>query len=622
VPAWVGAGADRADGLDGPVSAQVAPTSLLPVLGFGEDAGVQIDLPRLIGTRLLIQAASGGGKSWAMRSLLEQLHGLVQQFILDWEGEFATLRERFAYALVGGEGADLPARPETAAALCRRLLELGVSAVLDLSSLRVEERQSFAEAFLGELMRIPRALWRPLIVAIDEAHLLCPEAGQGEASSRQAVIDLCTLGRKRGFCAVLATQRIAKVSNHALAELGNVLIGPTSFTVDVRRAAETLGFGRGQAESLKRLDPGQFWAFGPAVSREPLLVRTGAVLTSHPEPGGIAPPAPPAPEAIRSLLSELGDLSPASDAEGEASAAPCDHGVIDALLLGNAEALDRLERERDVALAQLWEAQHEREERSARQRRAYGVLYGMAQSSLTDLTKLTAELARRAGVGDDGFLTSGEADSSPAEPAAAPDDGTSAPELAAPLGAVPEASGGAPEPLEASAPELSARNVERSPVGRILDACAALERVGFERPLDRLAVAVLAGFSPTGGHFGRLVRQMVERGELLSLRGGLALSEEGWARARELPIEGLDHYQALWLLRLDGAPLRVFEALLEGCPRGEPAAREALAQWAGLTADGGHYGRALRRLRDLGFVWTPSRGEVQASALLYPPGLR
>jgi hypothetical protein len=50
---------------------------------------------------MLIQANSGGGKSRAIRQLLEQTHGRVQQLVLDPEGEFATLRERFDYVLAG-----------------------------------------------------------------------------------------------------------------------------------------------------------------------------------------------------------------------------------------------------------------------------------------------------------------------------------------------------------------------------------------------------------------------------------------------------------------------------------------------------------------------------------------
>ena len=47
---------------------------------------------------------------------------------------------------------------------------------------------------------------------------------------------------------------------------------------------------------------------GPALAREPVLVRTGPVQTTHPQPGRVAPPVPPPPEAIRALLGQLRDL--------------------------------------------------------------------------------------------------------------------------------------------------------------------------------------------------------------------------------------------------------------------------------------------------------------------------
>lgn len=56
-----------------------------PLLGHatGDGAAVAIDVDRLIKSRTLLTANSGGGKSWALRRLLEQTHGTVQQLVLD-----------------------------------------------------------------------------------------------------------------------------------------------------------------------------------------------------------------------------------------------------------------------------------------------------------------------------------------------------------------------------------------------------------------------------------------------------------------------------------------------------------------------------------------------------------
>ena len=71
-----------------------------PTIGKTSDGkALHIDVDRLIISRALIQANSGAGKSWAIRRLLEQTHGRVQHLVLDVEGEFYTLRERYETGL-------------------------------------------------------------------------------------------------------------------------------------------------------------------------------------------------------------------------------------------------------------------------------------------------------------------------------------------------------------------------------------------------------------------------------------------------------------------------------------------------------------------------------------------
>src|SRR2546425_11450362 len=225
---------------------------------------VNIDLPTLLDTRLLVQANSGGGKSWLIRRLLEQSHGKVQQIVIDLEGEFATLREKYDYVLAGKEG-DTPADPRSAGLLAKKLLELNVSAIIDLYELHLQERKLFVRLFLESMINAPKQLWHPCFVVIDEAHKFCPEKEQSEASS--AVIDLATLGRKRGYCAILATQRLSKLHKDAAAECNNKLIGRTTLDVDMKRASEELGFTtKEQALTLRELQAGEFFAFGPAIS--------------------------------------------------------------------------------------------------------------------------------------------------------------------------------------------------------------------------------------------------------------------------------------------------------------------------------------------------------------------
>src|SRR5688572_10180708 len=94
----------------------------------GDRAG-DVALPdQLIGSRVIVQGASGAGKTYVIRRILEETHGRMQHFVLDVEDELFTLREKFDYVLIGGDGADAPISEETAAELALTLLELGVSA--------------------------------------------------------------------------------------------------------------------------------------------------------------------------------------------------------------------------------------------------------------------------------------------------------------------------------------------------------------------------------------------------------------------------------------------------------------------------------------------------------------
>jgi len=200
---------------------------------------VKIDLAKLISTRLLIQANSGGGKSWLIRRLLEQSHGKIQQVVLDLEGEFSTLREKYDYLLVGKNG-EIPANIQTAELLAIKLLKLNVSTIIDLSELKHHERITFVKRFLDSLIGAPRELWHTCLIIVDEAHQFCPEKTKSESAN--SVIDLQTRGRKRGFCGVLATQRISKLHKDAAAECNNVLVGMRFLYFERKRASDDLQF--------------------------------------------------------------------------------------------------------------------------------------------------------------------------------------------------------------------------------------------------------------------------------------------------------------------------------------------------------------------------------------------
>jgi len=257
---------------------------LLGALEGNKNIGVSIDLPKLLEGRLLIQGVSGAGKSWTMRRLLEQCAGRIQQLVIDPEGEFKTLADELGYLYVQGHTLNCPALGE----LARRVRKNRISVVIDLSEVRREDQMRAVAAIFHALVECPQDMWHPAIVAVDEAHLFAPLGTQGqEASSVRkasiaAFVDLMSRGRKRGLAGVLATQRLARLSKSVASEVHNFLIGMNTLDLDVKRAAETIGWDMRKAyDRLPLLRPGEFVATGPAFSLSPVEISIGEVKSRH-----------------------------------------------------------------------------------------------------------------------------------------------------------------------------------------------------------------------------------------------------------------------------------------------------------------------------------------------------
>ena len=320
----------------GNVDLPVKPSFALPSLRPGDvhvgglDTGgeLSLELRKLIEGRLLIQGASGAGKSWTLRRLLEQTAGQVQQILIDPEGEFRDLGEKLGMLHLEGHRLDI-ATLALAAARCR---EHRVSILLDLSELDREDQMKTVAAFFPALIQAPREHWHPVLVAVDEAHLFAPFGGHTEATAVrkaaiQALTDLMSRGRKRGLAGVLATQRIARMAKSVVSEVHNFMVGLNTLDLDIRRAAETIGWDARKAfDRLPLLAPGEFVVVGPAFSRSPAMAKVGSIETQH---RGATPqieaPTSIAPPAAAQLLDLDGLLQvSAADAatRSEAAAAP------------------------------------------------------------------------------------------------------------------------------------------------------------------------------------------------------------------------------------------------------------------------------------------------------------
>lgn len=272
-------------------------------MGEARGAGTaQMDLEELLATRLLVQGNSGSGKSHLLRRLLEQSAPWVQQCIIDPEGDFVTLADKFGHLVV-----DATRSEAELTRIANRVRQHRVSVVVNLEGLDAEQQMRAAAAFLGGMFDADRDYWYPVLVVVDEAQLFAP-AASGEVSdearkvSLGAMTNLMCRGRKRGLAGVIATQRLAKLAKNVAAEASNFLMGRTFLDIDMARAADLLGMDRRQAEQFRDLARGHFVALGPAISRRPLPVIIGPVETSARSTSPKLTPLPEAPADAADLI--------------------------------------------------------------------------------------------------------------------------------------------------------------------------------------------------------------------------------------------------------------------------------------------------------------------------------
>lgn len=559
-------------------------------IGQTNTRALTLDVSALLEGGGFITASSGLGKSWLLRLLIERTIPHVQNIVIDPEGEFNTLRERFDMLLVG-VGGEVAAEVRSARLLARKLAELKLSAVIDLYDLGTwDERRRYVAEFLSGLMAVPKSLYHPILVAVDEAHQFAPKSGgksdEPAGLSLRAMNELASAGRKRGFRLVAASQRITKIHNDTIADLKTRFIGGATLDTDQQRAADELGFAtKAERVALRDLDPGEFYAYGPAVGRGLHRFKSDKVATTHPKTGQhkLAAP-PPTPDAIKQLAEALADL-PAQAQEEADELASLKRRVV--------------EQERQLRARPVQTVAEKVVERVE--------VPVLKDADVARLGEVAGQLASMATVLQ-GAATevSGALRAFAARPAARMPLATQRPVTAAPV-ARPVA------PARATADtDTTLRAGER----KMLQALAQRHPLRYTRS----QLGTLAGFAPRGGTFQTYFGTLKRAGYIVESGGEV-----------EITIAGLDYLGAdvpaaptttaemlaMWRARLRAGEVKMLDVLVEAYPDG--MSREMLGELSGFTHSGGTFQTYLGTLRRNGLVEV--RGDVVgASETLFVGG--
>ncbi len=161
--------------------------------------------------------------------------------------------------------------------------------VVDISDLAHAEEQAVTVTTILEHLWRRREDRNPVLVAIDEAHTVCPAEPTSKLQEASAahVVRIAGEGRKYGLHLLVATQRPAKIHPNVLSQCDNLVLMRMNSAADLAGIAETFSFApESMLAQAPYFDQGETLLAGGIVNR-PTVARFGGRLS--PEGGGDVP---------------------------------------------------------------------------------------------------------------------------------------------------------------------------------------------------------------------------------------------------------------------------------------------------------------------------------------------
>jgi hypothetical protein len=399
----------------------------------------------------------------------------------------------------------------------------------------------------------------------------------------------------------------------------NKMIGRTS-QEDLYRAADELGMSKVDAKALRSLEPGSFWAYGPAIGADPIMLRTGSVATQPPKRGTSREPAPVAPAAIKRAMAELADL-PKQAADEERSMEDLRRELRDAQSqlarthrslperVAEKPVVDQRAIDRAVAAA----VRVERERTAASQ--------AVVARFKKRMTVYTDHMAKAAAMMETAIVDL------LADAASTSEDSRAV----VPVGNQTSRTTGANHPSD-SAVGVTTRAPARpiaTPIShdgvtgveqRILNTIAGMMALGVAQP-DKATVAALVGYHPNAKSYSNAMGSLRTAGRIAYVADGrVTLTPDGEAIAENsLPVASRAELHRLWFGRLGNVAERILAPVLDAYP--SPVAAAEVAEAAGYHPNAKSFSNMKGRLRTLGLIDYPSSGMIVASHILFPQGL-
>lgn len=513
----------------------------------------EMTVPMLEGGHVAILGATGGGKSYTARGMVEQLIRDGRRVcILDPVGVWWGIKANFAgdgpglpVAVIGGEHGDHPLTEAMGEPLGALIATNNLPMVVDTSEMGVAERNRFLRALLAELYRLNKAaLW----LVLEEADEVAPQVPRSDGSPQllDAVDRIARRGRSRGFRLLVVSQRPQVIHKNVLTQVRTMIAHRLGAPLDIKAVQDWMAAHGDKATvaevaaSLPGLGTGEAWIWNPEAGL--LERRVMPVIATF--------------DSSRTPAADEAPIHPVGLAQADLSA------IQAALATPSAE-------------------------RKARGRSAE------AAPAQPDTAALDA--AREAGRAEGHQLgyTAGLADGAAAERRAM-------------VLWLEDRSGHQPSPHLAgahTAPQPSVRRAASTPAHGNLSPSAAklLAAVAEARvPIHYKTAAKRAGLSVRSSALPGFRKALIDGGLITESSGLMAATAAGVAVAGPAP-RGLDE----WFGRLTPGQASMLRALQHA---GEAISLDEIASRAGVSRTSSALGSGLKELVELGLAERPSAG--------------
>lgn len=244
------------------------------LVGKLDEKDVFVDAQELVTGRTCVIGQSGSGKSYLIAVLCEQLlQNNIAFCIVDTEGEYFSLKEKFQLLWVGGEDADVDIGTVDFYELVTKSIQNNVPVILDVSD--VLDHRKVVSDFAAKLYEIENQVKQPYLFIVEEADRFVPQS----KDSLREIEEISKRGRKRGLGLIVATQRPALVNKNVLSQCGNQFIGKLTTENDLK-AVDLFFADRKELEALPKLSTGEFFVMGN-VAREKNKIKIVQRITQH-----------------------------------------------------------------------------------------------------------------------------------------------------------------------------------------------------------------------------------------------------------------------------------------------------------------------------------------------------